>query len=82
MLVGTETETAKLCCAEGKLEEKQDNPDIVIFGHEHSTAVQHFNGILFVNPGSPTFLHYVRGLGTIGILNLDSGEADVRILQL
>ncbi|MFC2022277.1 metallophosphoesterase family protein [Chloroflexota bacterium] len=62
--------------------EKYDNPDIVIFGHEHSTTVQHFNGILFVNPGSPTFLNYLRGLGSAGILDIDSGEPDVRILQL
>jgi len=61
---------------------KGDNPDIVVFGHEHSTVVQRFNDILFVNPGSPTFLHYLRGLGTVGILDLDSGEADVRILRL
>ena len=61
---------------------KDDNPDIVIFGHEHTTVVQRFNGILFVNPGSPTFLNYLRGLGTIGLLDIDSGEADVRILQL
>ncbi len=62
--------------------EKQDSPDIVVFGHEHNTAVQHFNGILFVNSGSPTFLNYLRGLGTVGILDIDSGEADVRIIQL
>ena len=61
---------------------KDDNPDIVIFGHEHTTVVQRFNGILFVNPGSPTFLNYLRGLGTIGLLDIDSGEADIRIIQL
>ena len=57
-------------------------PDIVIFGHEHRTVVQQINGTLFVNPGSPTFLNYFRGLGTVGILDIDSGEVDVRILRL
>ncbi|MFC1918819.1 metallophosphoesterase family protein [Chloroflexota bacterium] len=61
---------------------KDDNPDIVVFGHEHTTVVQRFNGILFVNPGSPTFLHYQHGLGTIGILDISSGKADVNIIQL
>ncbi len=61
---------------------KYDSPDIVVFGHEHYTVVRHLDNILFINPGSPTFLHYCRGLGTIGILDIDSGEADVRILHL
>jgi len=59
-----------------------DAPDIVIFGHEHRTIVQDSGGVLFVNPGSPTFLQYRRGLGTIGILTIDSGQPQVRILQL
>ena len=57
-------------------------PDIVVFGHEHRTDVQHISGILFVNPGSPTFLNYRHGLGTIGMLDINSGEVDVRIVQL
>ncbi len=57
-------------------------PDIVVFGHLHSTVVEHVDGILFVNPGSPTFLNYRRGPGTVGILDIDSGEPNVRILQL
>lgn len=61
---------------------EHDRPDIVVFGHEHRVTVQHHSGVLFVNPGSPTFLHYRRGLGTVGILDIDSGEAQVRILQL
>jgi len=63
-------------------QDKYDIPDIVVFGHEHRTFVECLNGILFVSPGSPTFLHYRRGLGTVGILDIDSGEADVHILQL
>ena len=63
-------------------EEGYETPDIVVFGHEHRTVVQRLEGILFVNPGSPTFLHYHRGLGTVAILDIDSGEAQVRILHL
>jgi len=68
---------------ESKLSSGQDvKPDIVVFGHEHRTIVQRLNDILFVNPGSPTFLHYRRGLGTVAILDIDSDEADINILQL
>lgn len=63
-------------------QDKYDIPDIVVFGHEHRTVVQRLDDILFVSPGSPTFLHYRRGPGTVGILDIASGEADVSILQL
>ncbi|MBA7596866.1 hypothetical protein ES703_03856 [subsurface metagenome] len=59
-----------------------DAPDIVVFGHEHTTVVRDYGGVLFVNPGSPTFLNYSRGLGTVGILDIDSGQAQAHILQL
>ncbi|MBI4304611.1 MAG: metallophosphoesterase family protein [Chloroflexi bacterium] len=61
---------------------KNGRPDIVVFGHEHRVVVEQVNGILFVNPGSPTFLEYERGLGTAGILYLDSGKPEVHILHL
>jgi putative phosphoesterase len=63
-------------------QDEHDNPNIVVFGHEHQPVVERSNETLYVNPGSPTFLYYRRGLGTIGILTLDSGQADVRIIWL
>lgn len=63
-------------------QDRHDAPDIIVFGHEHRTVVEHDGDILLVNPGSPTFLNYRRGLGTAAILDIDSGEAQVRILQL
>jgi len=59
-----------------------DAPDIVVFGHSHYPSVQDHNGILFINPGSPTFLKYQRGLGTVAVLTLNSGESQVDIIQL
>ena len=59
-----------------------DIPSIIIFGHGHRTVVERLHNMLFINPGSPTFLNYCRGLGTVGILDIDSGEAEARILQL
>ena len=58
------------------------SPDIVVFGHEHDTLVQRCDGVLFVNPGSPTFLKYRPGLGTVGILSIDSDKVQAFILQL
>jgi putative phosphoesterase len=63
-------------------QEKYDFPDIIVFGHEHRTVEQRIDNILFVSPGSPTFLGYRNGLGTVGILQIDSGGVNVDILQL
>ena len=63
-------------------QDRHDIPDIVVFGHEHRTVIQRLDDILYISSGSPTFLGYRRGLGTVGILDIDSGEADIRILQL
>lgn len=59
-----------------------ENPDIVVFGHDHCPNVERVDGILYVCPGSPTYLNYHRGLGTVGILDIHSGEMNVRIVQL
>ena len=57
-------------------------PDVIIFGHEHRTVMETLGGVLFVNPGSPTFLNYQYGLGTYGILDTGSGAPMVNILHL
>jgi len=57
-------------------------PEVIVFGHEHRVTVQRHGGVLFVNPGSPTFQNYRRGLGTVGILSINSGDAEVQIVQL
>ena len=63
-------------------EDNDGKPDIIISGHDHRTVVERCDGILYVNSGSPTFLNYQRGLGTVGILELNPDRADVRIIQL
>jgi putative phosphoesterase len=60
----------------------ESGPDIIVFGHEHYPLAKRVEDILYVCPGSPTFLHYKRGLGTVGILDIGTNEADARILQL
>ncbi|MDO8490735.1 MAG: YfcE family phosphodiesterase [Dehalococcoidia bacterium] len=56
--------------------------DIIVFGHEHRTIVERQDGVLLVYPGSPTFLAYRRGPGTVALLDIEQGEARVRILEL
>lgn len=63
-------------------QDKPASPDVIVFGHEHRTVVERSGQVLYVNSGSPTFLNYRRGLGTVGILELNAGVADVRIVQL
>ena len=57
-------------------------PDIIVFGHAHYPMVNRVDNILYINPGSPTFLHYRRGLGTVGMLEINSNNAHARIIRL
>jgi len=66
----------------GEKPQKKESPDIYIFGHEHRTVIEQIENTLYVNPGSPTYLHYKRGLGTVAILDLNPGKPEARILQL
>jgi len=61
---------------------EKDIPDVVVFGHDHCTIMERHSGILLVNPGSPTFLNYRTGLGTLGLLEVNSGESQARIVAL
>ena len=59
--------------------------DIVLFGDTHEELVCHYDGVLFVNPGSPTYpgrRHRPGALGTVGLLEIESGSARVRLVDL
>ena len=56
--------------------------DILIFGHTHCDLIGKCQGILLMNPGSPTFPKHPSALGTVGILRIQSGEADPLIIHL
>ena len=76
----------RLSCSMVASQQKQngetDVPDIVVFGHEHTTCLQRVDNTLYINSGSPTFLHYKRGPGTVGILELNSVEPQASIISL
>ncbi len=63
-------------------EEAADKVDVIVFGHEHSTCIQEQSGVLLVNSGSPTFLHYQRGMGTVAILEISAGKAEAHIVPV
>ena len=56
--------------------------DIVIFGRTLEAMVEEHDGILFVNPGSPTIPRNFRRLGQVAILNLTSESREARIIDL
>jgi putative phosphoesterase len=62
---------------------KQENlPDVIIFGHLHRPSLERRNGVLWVNPGSPTFPNYRYELGTVALLTVDDGKAEAQIIKL
>ena len=60
-----------------------DSLDVIVFGDTHVELIKEVDGILCVNPGSPTYPHnYDTTYGTIGFLDLDDGKASASIWQL
>ena len=57
--------------------------DVMIFGDTHSEWVEWVDGVLCVNPGSPTLPRNLRArLGTIGFLEIANGRPHPSIWQL
>jgi predicted phosphodiesterase len=62
--------------------EREDVPDILVFGDTHRALLHRVNGFLFINPGSATFPDYRHALGTVAILTISPGKAGADIIQL
>lgn len=59
--------------------------DIVIFGDTHEELICYRDGVLLVNPGSPTYpgrRHRPGTLGTVGMLEVIGATATVRLVNL
>ncbi len=55
-------------------------PDVIVFGDTHVEVVRTIDGILCVNPGSPTYPHnYDTQYGTIGFLDISGGRAKASV---
>ncbi len=62
--------------------EPAELPSVVVFGHLHVPLIEKYKGVLIVNPGSATWPEYQPKPGTVALLELDSGTAEARIVQL
>ena len=71
-------------CHDGQLpaDETENLPDVIISGHTHWATVKNREGVLQVNPGSPTYPVYKCELGTVALLRVSAGKADAEIIQL
>lgn len=57
--------------------------DVIVFGDSHFETIERNNGVLLVNPGSPTLPHQMTTrLGTVGILDITTEGAEARIVEL
>jgi len=65
-----------------KNQSPEDPPDVVVFGHSHFAEIENYKGVLLVNPGSSTLPTYIPRLGTVGLLTVNSGQAEARLVQL
>ena len=56
--------------------------DIIVFGDTHVASVEKYEGVLLVNPGSPTLPNGLFELGTVALLEINKGEIKARIVKL
>ena len=56
--------------------------DIVIFGRTLEAMIEEHDGILLINPGSPTIPRNIMKLGQVAILELTPESREARIIDL
>lgn len=57
--------------------------DVVVFGDTHVATIERADGVLLVNPGSPTLPNNLVGVpGTVGLLEIAHGQPQAQIVQL
>lgn len=56
--------------------------DVVVFGYTHEAMVEFHDGVLLVNPGSPSLVRQQVRLGTVAILELTPTGSEARIIDL
>ncbi|MEE8397536.1 MAG: metallophosphoesterase family protein [Desulfobacterales bacterium] len=57
--------------------------DVIVFGDSHVDYIKQHDGVLLVNPGSPTLpFNLVGYVGTVGILEIEQGKTTARIVPL
>ena len=56
--------------------------DIVVFGYTHEAMVEEHQGVLLVNPGSPSLIGQQLRLGTVAMLEIEPGSRDAWVIDL
>ncbi len=56
--------------------------DVVVFGYTHEAMMETHQGVLFVNPGSPSLVKQTPKLGTVAILEIAPERTAARIIDL
>ena len=59
--------------------------DVVVFGDTHEELICHWDGVLLINPGSPTYpgrRHRPGALGTLARLKIDGRAVEVEMVAL
>ena len=56
--------------------------DVLIFGDSHVPVVDRLEGVLLINPGSPTLPYGLPGAGTIALLEVGVGGPRAKIVSL
>ncbi|MFC1965522.1 metallophosphoesterase family protein [Chloroflexota bacterium] len=57
--------------------------DIIVFGDTHVAGIETHQGILVINPGSPSIPRGLVGVpGTVGMIDIIGGTVEGRIIQL
>jgi hypothetical protein len=60
----------------------EESVDIVVFGHTHYPIVEEYQGILMINPGSPSLPKQRRRLGQIAILEIGTSHKTAELVEL
>jgi len=81
-IITVEGVTIKLSHYRDFADDSKNPPNVVVYGHTHQSKLEERNGTIRINPGSPTFPGYAHVLGTVGLISIDSGKAEARIVQL
>jgi putative phosphoesterase len=62
---------------------KGERPDVIVTGHTHLERLDFREGVLQLNPGSPTLPHLQSmRLGTVGLLEISAGRIEARIVRI
>ncbi len=56
--------------------------DIVVFGHTHEALIEAYQGVLLVNPGSPTLPSPAGRPATVAILELTPSGPQARVIEV